>query len=141
MKSKHIVAYMDTAKAWAKCSYAKRLQVGACAMRDGAIIGTGYNGTPHGMDNCCEDENGNTKPEVIHAEQNCLNKILRSHNSSICATMFITHSPCLACAIKMVDAGIIEVIYEIDYRDDSGIKWLLKNGIFVKKYEDIIHEI
>lgn len=141
MKIKHIKAYMETAKVWAKCSQSTRLQVGACAMKDGGIIGTGYNGMPSGMNNCCEDENGNTKPEVIHAEDNALKKILRSNISSIGATMFITHSPCLQCAIKMVDAGISVVIYEHPYRDKSGIEWLTRNGVSVKLYLDSILEL
>jgi len=136
MKLRHLIAYMETAKVWAKCSYAQRLQVGAVAVKDGGIIGTGFNGTPSGMDNCCEDEDGNTKPIVTHAEPNCLNKILRSNNSSVGAIMFITHSPCLSCATKMVDAGIECVIYDEPYRNIDGIEWLLYNNVRVFNFKE-----
>ena len=147
MKQKHIKAYMKTAHAFAECSTARRLQVGAIVVKDNRIISIGYNGMPSGWDNNCEIEVENehlkkypnphqhhvielkSKPEVLHAEMNALMKLARSTESGNGATMFITHSPCLDCAKGMHQAGIKEVYYEQEYRDDSGIKFLTKSGI------------
>ena len=137
MKQKHLVAFLKTAEAFAECSHSKRLKVGAVAVKDGNIIGVGYNGMPSGMHNGCEGEDGNTLPEVIHAEQNALNKILKSNNSSVGCEMIITHSPCLQCAIKMVDAGVGKVYYENEYRNTDGIDWLVKNNIEVERINEL----
>ena len=135
MKIKHAVACMRCAEAWAECSSATRLKVGAIAYKNGHMIAEGYNGLPLGMEGSCEDSNGNTRPEVVHAEDNLLRKLTRSTESSAGAVIFVTHSPCKSCAIKIVDAGIIEVYYKHDYRCDEGIKYLKEKGVVVFKMD------
>jgi dCMP deaminase len=134
MKKKWIDAYMDVAERFAKLSYANRLKVGCIIVKKDRIISIGYNGTPEGWDNCCEDENNKTKPEVIHAEMNCINKLARNHESGENSIMFITHSPCMECAKSIQGSGIQEVYFRNSYRDDSGLLFLEKSGI-------IIHQI
>jgi len=134
MKKKWIDAYMDVAERFAKLSYANRLKVGCIIVKKDRIISIGYNGTPEGWDNCCEDENNKTKPEVIHAEMNCINKLARNHESGENSIMFITHSPCMECAKSIQGSGIKEVYFRNSYRDDSGLLFLAKSGI-------IIHQI
>jgi len=136
MKHKYIKAYMDVAKRFSKLSSAQRLQVGAIAVKDDRIISIGYNGMPSGWDNCCEDEvieNGwpglKTKPEVLHAEMNCLMKLAKSTESGEGAAMFITHTPCIDCAKGIYQAGIKEVYYDREYRDSAGVDFLEKSGI------------
>jgi len=136
MKHKYIKAYMDVAKRFSKLSSAQRLQVGAIAVKDDRIISIGYNGMPSGWDNCCEDEvieNGwpglKTKPEVLHAEMNCLMKLAKSTESGESAVMFITHTPCIDCAKGIYQAGIKEVYYDREYRDSAGVDFLEKSGI------------
>ena len=135
MKYKHKVAYMKSAFNFAECSNATRLQVGAILVNDGGIIAEGYNGLPLGMSGSCEDGSGNTLKEVIHAEDNALRKVTRKSISSVGSIMFCTHSPCLQCAIKLVDAGVKEVYYAIDYRNRDGVEWLMKNEVIVNKLE------
>lgn len=132
MKKKLIDAYMDTAKRFAQCSTAKRLQVGAVIVKDDRIISIGYNGTPAGWDNCCEFE-GKTKPEVLHAEANALTKLARSTESGEGASLFITHSPCMDCAKLIAQSGISEVYYDQVYRCDDGLEFLRKCGIPIIK--------
>jgi len=136
MKHKYIKAYMDVAKRFSKLSSAQRLQVGAIAVKDDRIISIGYNGMPSGWDNCCEDEvieNGwpglKTKPEVLHAEMNCLMKLAKSTESGESAVMFITHTPCIDCAKGIYQAGIKEVYYDREYRDSAGVDFLEESGI------------
>ena len=129
MKQKLINAYMECAEVFAKLSTAKKLQVGAIIVKDQRIISIGYNGTPEGWCNVCEDEHNKTKPEVIHSEMNCINKLARSTESGENSTMFITHSPCMECAKSIYGAGIKEVYFKNFYRDDSGIIFLKKCGI------------
>ena len=136
MKEKYIKAYMDVAERFAKLSSAQRLQVGAIAVKDNRIISLGYNGMPSGWDNCCENEvieNGwpglKTKPEVLHAESNCLAKLARSPESGEGAVMFVTHAPCIDCAKLIYQSGIAEVYYQRDYRDTAGVQFLAKCGI------------
>ena len=133
MKEKFINAYMDVAFRFAELSSAVRLKVGAIAVKDERIISIGYNGTPAGWDNCCEfseyEEDGfhlklTTKPEVIHAESNCISKLAKSSESGLGATMFITHAPCLDCAKLIYQSGIGSVYYRNSYRDSSGIDFL-----------------
>jgi dCMP deaminase len=133
MKQKFINAYMDVAFRFAELSSAIRLKVGAIAVKDDRIISIGYNGTPAGWDNACEDseysEDGfhitlTTKPQVIHAESNCISKLARSSESGLGATMFITHQPCLDCAKLIYQSGIQSVYYRNSYRDSSGIDFL-----------------
>lgn len=142
MKQKFIDLYMDWAKRLSQLSYARRLQVGAVIVKDDTVISYGYNGMPSGWDNNCEEEckwpNGDvvgliTKPEVLHAESNAISKLARGHNSGAGADIFITHSPCLECAKLIYQSGISRVFYSQDYRDSTGIDFLLRSGIPVEK--------
>lgn len=137
MKGKFIDAHMKASEVYAQLSSAKRLQVGCVAVKDNTIIGIGYNGMPSGWTNDCEDDLGNgetkTKPEVLHAESNCLLKIARSTNSSVGADLFVTHAPCLDCAKIIHQAGINSVYYRNTYRSTDGIDFLEKCNIHVKK--------
>lgn len=137
MKQKFINAHMQAAEVYAQLSSAKRLQVGCVAVRDNTIIGIGYNGMPSGWTNDCEDDLGNgetkTKPEVLHAESNCILKIARSTNSSVGADLFVTHAPCLDCAKLIHQAGINSVYYRNTYRSDEGVTFLELCDINVKK--------
>lgn len=133
MKEKHIKAFMETAKVFAECSTANRLHVGCIAVKDNKIISIGYNGTPNGWDNVCEDENNKTLPEVLHAESNMLMKLARTTGGAEGSSVFITHSPCLECAKLIYQSGVKEVYYDIEYRNDEGIKFLKRCGVEVKK--------
>jgi len=142
MKEKFIKAYMDTAKRFAELSYARRLHVGAIVVKNDRIISIGYNGMPAGWDNDCEDQiyadDGfhitlTTKPEVLHAERNALDKLARGSEGGDGADMFITHSPCLECAKSILGAGIKRVWFGEQYRDDSGLTFLKKSGIIVEQ--------
>jgi len=142
MKEKFIKAYMDTAKRFAELSYARRLHVGTIVVKNDRIISIGYNGMPAGWDNDCEDQiyadDGfhitlTTKPEVLHAERNALDKLARGSEGGDGADMFITHSPCLECAKSILGAGIKRVWFGEQYRDDSGLTFLKKSGIIVEQ--------
>jgi dCMP deaminase len=135
MKQEVKASFMKVAYIFSELSKAKRLKVGAIAVKDDRILSIGYNGTPSGFDNSCEDENGNTKIEVLHAEANCIAKLAKSNESSEGAIIFVTHSPCIECAKQIYVAGIKEVYYDIEYRDDSGIKLLRKLGLKIEKYD------
>jgi len=126
LKPKWRNAYMDVAERFAQLSPAKRLKVGAVVVKDHSIISIGYNGLPSGWSNQCEDEDGNTKSEVIHAEMNCISKLAKSSMSGEGSAMFITHAPCIHCAKAIYGAGIKYVYYKENYRDDLGIKFLKK---------------
>lgn len=126
-------AYMDTAGRFAALSTAERLKVGVIVVKDNRIISIGYNGTPAGWDNVCEDENGKTKPEVSHAEENALTKLAGSHESGKDAHIYITHSPCLSCAKLIYNTGISKVYYRHEYRSKDGLDFLTKCGIEVKQ--------
>ena len=150
---------MDWAKRLSQLSHAKRLQVGAVIVKDDTVISYGYNGMPSGWDNNCENKiyanewtvdanewqykdtdgmlyNLKTKSEVLHAESNAISKLARSHNSGAGADIFITHSPCLECSKLIYQSGISRVFYSQDYRDSSGIDFLLRSGIPVEKIGD-----
>ena len=114
---------------WAKLSHCKRKQVGALIVKDRMIISDGFNGTPSGFDNCCEDENGITKWEVLHAEANAILKVASSTQSAAGATLYITLSPCQQCSKLIHQAGITRVVYSKEYKDTSGIKFLEKAGV------------
>ena len=142
MKIKFIKLYMDWAKRLSQLSHARRLQVGAVIVKDDTVISYGYNGMPAGWDNNCEDEitypnteniTLKTKQEVLHAESNAISKLARSHNSGAGADIFITHSPCLECAKLIYQSGISRVFYSKDYRDRTGIDFLLRSGIPVEQ--------
>jgi dCMP deaminase len=139
MKEKFKRAYMQTAQTFAELSSAQRLHVGAIVVKDDRIISIGYNGMPAGWSNVCEDitEEGDlkTKPEVLHAETNAIAKLARSNESGLGADLFVTHSPCLECAKLIFQAGIKKVFFGKDYRDDSGIKFLVQSGVIVEKLQ------
>ena len=123
--------YLRMARIWAENSYCKRRQVGALIVKDKSIISDGYNGTPSGFENICEDDTNRTKPYVLHAEANAITKIARSNNSSNGATMYVTASPCIECAKLIIQAGIKRVVYSEKYRLEDGIELLKRAGIEV----------
>ena len=127
--------YMEMASMWAKNSYCKRLQVGALIVKDKMIISDGYNGTPSGFENICEDESGATKPYVLHAEANAITKVAKSGNSSEGATLYVTASPCLECSKLIIQSGIRRVVYRDEYRLTDGIDLLRRAGIEVVKVD------
>lgn len=127
--------YLRMAKIWATNSYCKRRQVGALLVKDNMIISDGYNGTPAGFENVCEDENGVTKPYVLHAEANAITKVAQSGNSAAGATLYVTASPCMECSKLIIQSGIKRVVYSDEYRLDDGIKLLRRAGIEVEKLE------
>lgn len=133
-KYKYDQFYMDIAKRTSEMSYAKRLQVGSIIVKDGRILSMGWNGMPFGMDNECEDENGLSKPEVLHSESNCLMKMVSSTESLDGAVMYCTHSPCLSCAKLIYQAGIRHLVFGLLYRDSLGLKFLIKQGVQVEKH-------
>lgn len=170
MKPKIIQAHMATAHIYAQLSHARRLKVGAIAVKDGRIISIGYNGMPAGWDNNCEDkvwlnpeakfhpdtvnemypyygeqevgdyiQNGRyglkTKPEVLHAESNCIAKLARSNESGLDADLFVTHAPCIDCAKLIFQSGFKRVFFGAAYRDDSGIRFLKNSGVVVEQIE------
>ena len=121
--------YLKMARIWAENSYCQRRQVGALVVKDGMIISDGYNGTPSGFENICEDENNITKPYVLHAEANAITKLARSNNNSEGATIYITASPCIECAKLIIQAGIKRVVYGEQYRLTDGVDLLKRAGI------------
>jgi len=121
--------YLRMARIWAENSYCIRRKVGALLVKDRMIISDGYNGTPTGFENICEDENDHSKPYVLHAEANAITKVARSNNNSQGATLYITASPCLECAKLIIQAGIVRVVYGEDYRLADGIDLLKRAGI------------
>ncbi|MCD8293070.1 MAG: dCMP deaminase family protein [Prevotellaceae bacterium] len=123
--------YIRMASIWAENSYCIRRQVGALIVKEKMIISDGYNGTPSGFENVCEDEGNVTKPYVLHAEANAITKIARSNNSSDGATLYVTASPCLECAKLIIQAGIKRVVYSEKYRLEDGVELLKRAGIEV----------
>ena len=126
--------YIEMAEIWAKNSYCKRRQVGALLVKDNMIISDGYNGTPSGFENICE-ENGVTKPYVLHAEANAISKVANSGNSSAGATLYVTASPCIECAKLIIQSGIKRVVYKDEYRLTDGVDLLTRAGIEVEKLD------
>jgi len=144
MKPKLLEAYMKTAATFAELSHARRLHVGAIVVKDDRIISIGYNGMPAGWDNNCEDESVElysghegaihrtvlkTRPEVLHAERNALDKLAKGNEGGLGSTMFVTHAPCLECAKSIYGAGIQQVFYGEEYRSTDGIEFLKKCGV------------
>ena len=129
---KYDKAYLKMAREWGKLSHCKRKQVGALIVKDRMIISDGFNGTPTGFDNCCEDEEGLTKWEVLHAEANAILKVAASTQSAKNATLYITLSPCNQCSKLIHQAGIKRVVYAMGYRDASGLEFLEKAGVELK---------
>lgn len=123
--------YMRMARIWAENSYCERRKVGALLVKNGMIISDGYNGTPSGFDNVCEDEHNNSHPYVLHAEANAITKVARSNNSSDGATLYVTASPCIECAKLIIQSGIKRVVYGEVYRITDGIDLLQRANIEV----------
>ncbi len=134
---KYDKAYLRIAKEWGKLSFCERKRVGALIVKDRMIISDGYNGTPSGFENFCEDEEGYTKWYVLHAEANAILKVASSTQSCKGATLYITLSPCKECSKLIHQAGIVKVVYHQAYKDDSGLKFLKKAGIELELIEDI----
>lgn len=134
---KYDKAYLRIAKEWGKLSFCERKQVGALIVKDRMIISDGYNGTPTGFENFCEDEAGYTKWYVLHAEANAILKVAASTQSSKGATLYITLSPCKECSKLIHQAGIVRVVYCQKYKDNSGLLFLEKAGIQVEYIEDL----
>ena len=128
-------SYLEMAEIWAQNSYCKRRKVGALLVKDRMIISDGYNGTPSGFENVCEDENDVTKPYVLHAEANAITKVAKSGNSSEGATLYVTASPCLECSKLIIQSGIKRVVYRDEYRLTDGIVLLRLAGIQVEKVD------
>ena len=128
-------SYLDMAAIWARNSYCKRRQVGALLVKDKMIISDGYNGTPSGFENVCEDETGATKPYVLHAEANAIAKVAKSGNSSLGATLYVTASPCLECSKLIIQAGIKRVVYRDEYRLTDGVDLLRRAGVEVEQQD------
>ena len=129
-------AYLRMAATWAQLSHCSRKKVGALIVRDGRIISDGYNGTPAGFDNCCENEHGETHWYVLHAEANAILKVARSTNDCSDATLYLTLSPCKDCSKLVLQAGINRVVYMHDYKDTTGIDFLRSAGVEIVKIED-----
>lgn len=123
--------YLRMAFIWAENSYCKRRRVGALLVKDNMIISDGFNGTPSGFENVCEDSEGVTFPYVLHAEANAITKVARSHNSSEGSTLYITTSPCMECSKLIIQAGISRIVYAEEYRLSSGLELLRQAGVEV----------
>ena len=134
---KYDKAYLRMAQEWGKLSYCKRKQVGAIIVKDRMIISDGYNGTPTGFENFCEDEEGYTKWYVLHAEANAISKVASSTQSCKGGTLYITLSPCKECSKLIHQAGIVRVVYQEAYKDCSGVSFLERAGIEVSHVEDL----
>jgi dCMP deaminase len=131
------VAYLRMAQEWSKLSYCDRRQVGALIVKDKMIISDGYNGTPTGFENICEDEEGYTKWYVLHAEANAISKVASSTQSCEGATLYITMSPCRECSKLIHQAGISRLVYHQGYKDNSGVKFLRKAGVDITHVKDL----
>lgn len=123
------IRYLRMATIWAENSYCKRRKVGALIVKDNMIISDGFNGTPSGFENVCEDEDGNTKAYVLHAEANAITKVARTNNSSDKATLYVTTSPCIECSKLIIQAGIKRLVFSELYRMSDGIELLKRSGI------------
>ncbi|MCC7452966.1 MAG: dCMP deaminase family protein [Crocinitomix sp.] len=131
-QEKYDRAYLRMAKEWAKLSHCKRKQVGSLIVKNNTIVSDGYNGTPSGFTNACEDEDGNTHWYVLHAEANAILKVAKSTQNAEGATLYVTLSPCKECSKLIIQAGIKRVVFLDQYKDDSGIQFLKEFGIDVK---------
>lgn len=127
--------YIEMAQVWAKNSYCIRRQVGALIVKGRMIISDGFNGTPSGFENICEDEDGKTKAYVLHAEANAITKVAKSNNSSEGATLYVTSSPCIECSKLIIQAGIRRVVYSDEYRVTDGLDLLKRAGIEIFKID------
>lgn len=129
------IRYLRMARIWAENSYCERRKVGAIVVKDKMIISDGYNGTPEGFENVCEDSNHITKPYVLHAEANAITKLARSSNNSEGATLYVTASPCIECSKLIIQSGIKRVVYGEKYRLEDGINLLKRAGVDVEYLE------
>jgi len=129
--------YLTMARVWSTMSQCKRAQVGALIVKDGTIISDGFNGTPRGMSNCCEDKDGNTIWEVLHSESNAITKLSRNAVSGEDSTMYVTMSPCRDCSKLIIQSGIKRVVFLTAYRNLEGLEFLLNNGIEISYYCDL----
>ena len=129
------IRYLRMARIWAENSYCERRKVGAIVVKDKMIISDGYNGTPEGFENVCEDSNHITKPYVLHAEANAITKLARSSNNSEGATLYVTASPCIECSKLIIQSGIKRVVYGEKYRLEGGINLLKRAGVEVEYLE------
>ncbi|KIC62362.1 deoxycytidylate deaminase [Chryseobacterium taiwanense] len=130
-------AYLKMAQEWAKLSYCKRKQVGALIVKDRMIISDGYNGTPSGFENCCENEEGKTHWYVLHAEANAILKLAASTQSAKGATLYLTLSPCKECSKLILQAGITRLVYINEYSDDDGISFLQNHNIETEQISEV----
>ncbi len=136
-QEKYDKAYLRMAREWAKLSHCKRKQVGALIVKNNTIISDGYNGTPSGFTNACEDEDGNTHWYVLHAEANALLKVVKSTQNAEDGTLYITLSPCKECSKLIIQAGIRRVVYLNEYKDTAGIDFLKGCGLEIKHITEI----
>jgi len=132
------ITHLEVARVYSTLSTAQRAKVGCIIVKDNRIISIGYNGTPSGWCNICEDENNETKPEVLHAETNAIAKLARSNESGESATLYCTHSPCLSCSKLIYQSGIERVVYETSYAGIEGTEFLRKAGVLVEGLYDAI---
>ncbi len=132
--------YIRMARIWGENSYCKRRQVGALIVKEKMIISDGFNGTPSGFENICEDESGRTKPYVLHAEANAITKVARSNNSSEGATLYVTCSPCIECSKLIIQAGIRRVVFSELYHNTDGVDLLQRSGVEVEYIADLVKE-
>ena len=130
-------AYLKMATEWAKLSHCKRRQVGALIVKDKMIISDSYNGTPTGFENCCEDDEGYTKWYVLHAEANAILKVASSTQSTRGSTLYVTLSPCTDCSKLIFQSGIVRVVYITEYKDRTGLDFLVKSGVKVEQIIDL----
>ena len=130
-------AYLKMATEWAKLSHCKRRQVGALIVKDKMIISDGYNGTPTGFENCCEDDEGYTKWYVLHAEANAILKVASSTQSTRGSTLYVTLSPCTDCSKLIFQSGIVRVVYITEYKDRTSLDFLVKSGVKVEQITDL----
>lgn len=137
---KYDVAYLRMAREWSKLSYCKRRQVGAIIVKDKMIISDGYNGTPTGFENKCEDDDGSTKWYVLHAEANAILKVASSTQACDGATLYITMSPCKECSKLVHQAGIKRIVYLNEYKDNSGLEFLEKAGVSIEHISELDSE-
>ena len=135
--NKYDRAYLKIAREWGQLSYCQRKKVGAIIVKNKMIISDGYNGTPSGFENCCEDEEGRTKWYVLHAEANAILKVAKSTQSCENATLYITMSPCRDCSKLIHQSGIVRVVYQNSYKDLAGIEFLKRAGVEVIQIEDL----
>lgn len=130
-------AYLKMAEHWSALSHCNRKQVGALIVKDGMIISDGYNGTPTGFDNKCEDEGGDTLWYVLHAEANAISKVAKSHNSAEGSTLYITLSPCLDCSKMILQVGIGRLVFKTKYKNHTGLEFLAHAGVEIIQIEDL----